>query len=127
MEQFAHLGQGELPAGVGPAAGLAWTPPAVITLTARFARASWKYGGQGYALVLRDTGAALQTLGLVSTAMGLPSWALGTAEIEKASESVGLDWRRESPVGHLVLGSRAAAGPVAGPPGGRPGGGLSPS
>ncbi|MEV4613929.1 SagB family peptide dehydrogenase [Kitasatospora sp. NPDC049258] len=90
------------------AAGLAGPPPLVITLTARFARAAWKFSGQSYALVLRDTGAALQTLELVAAAMGLATAPLAAADIEAGARVSGVDWRAESSVGQLVVGPAAA-------------------
>lgn len=86
------------------AAGLSTPPKVNITLTARFPRVTWKYSGLGYALALRDTGMALQTLHLVAAAMGLPATAIGSTEIDIAPKMAGLDWRAESPVGQLALG-----------------------
>ncbi|BFV59173.1 SagB/ThcOx family dehydrogenase [Kitasatospora sp. CMC57] len=92
------------------AAGLTATPSVTITLTARFPRVSWKFSALGYALVLRDTGAALQTLALVAAAMGLTTAVLGNSDLDLAPRTVGLDWRSESPVGQLIIGpSRAPA------------------
>ncbi|MFJ1705657.1 SagB family peptide dehydrogenase [Kitasatospora sp. NPDC088346] len=90
------------------AAGLPAPPPLVITLTARFARTAWKFSGQSYALVLRDTGAALQTLELTAAALGLAAVPLGATDIAAGARVSGTDWRAESPVGQLVLGPAAA-------------------
>ncbi|MDH6110621.1 SagB-type dehydrogenase family enzyme [Kitasatospora sp. MAP12-15] len=91
------------------AAGLSGPPAAVLTLTARFSRATWKYSGQGYALVLRDSGAAIQLLSLVAAALGLATVAVGTGDIEVGPRTVGTDWRVESTVGQLVLGTHPAS------------------
>jgi SagB-type dehydrogenase family enzyme len=52
-------------------------PPALIVVTSRFDRVSYKYGGHAYSLVLREVGGLLQTLNLVSTALGLAGCVLG--------------------------------------------------
>ncbi|WP_405017562.1 SagB family peptide dehydrogenase [Kitasatospora sp. NBC_00070] len=85
------------------AGGLTEAPPATITLTARFSRVTWKFSALGYALVLRDTGAALQTLTLAATVMGLTTAVLGNSDADLAPRCVGLDWRSEAPVGQLII------------------------
>lgn len=111
------------PTGAGPqagarllhhaqtATGLPVEPPVLITVTARFARVLWKYSGLGYNLILKDAGVAMLTLQLVATAMGLGARPVGGAEIEAVPALLGLDWRRESPVGAVVLGRLAAQDP----------------
>ncbi|MEU9132502.1 SagB family peptide dehydrogenase [Kitasatospora sp. NPDC048540] len=89
-------------------AGLAGAPPLVITLTARFARTAWKFSGQSYALVLRETGAALQTLELTAAAMGLATASLAAADISAGARVARLDWRAESSTGQLVVAPAAA-------------------
>ncbi len=86
-------------------AGLAAPAPVTITLTARFPRVNWKFSGTGYALMLRDTGMAMQTLCLVAAAMGLAAATVDHTEIDRTARMVGVDWRAESPVGQLVLGA----------------------
>ncbi|GGL06212.1 SagB-type dehydrogenase domain-containing protein [Sphaerisporangium melleum] len=97
-------------------AGLATAPPVLILVTARFRRVSWKYTGPGYALILKNTGALVQTLYLVSAAMGLTGCALDAADIEVTTRALGTDWRTESCVSGFALGhgDEEPAGPPAG-------------
>ncbi|MBF8184491.1 SagB family peptide dehydrogenase [Nonomuraea sp. K274] len=90
------------------AANLTGTPPALLTITARFRRVSWKYDGLSYSLVLKNVGALTQTLSLVSTAMGLPACRLDSGDTDTAPRVLGLDWRVESSVGGFVVGHRSA-------------------
>jgi SagB-type dehydrogenase family enzyme len=99
-------------------AGLNAPPPALITLTSRFSRVSWKYRGMWYAAILKEVGVLQQTLYLVATAMGLAPCALGGGDAETAARAFGLDWRAESSVGEFILGPREPeddAGPGAAP------------
>ncbi|NRQ34211.1 SagB/ThcOx family dehydrogenase [Nonomuraea sp. NN258] len=89
------------------AADLDGTPPALITITARFRRLSWKYNGLSYSLVLKNVGALTQTLSLVSTAMGLAACRVDSGDTDLAPRAFGLDWRVESSVGGFVVGHRA--------------------
>lgn len=93
------------------AANMAAQPPVAITLTARFNRVSWKYSGLTYALLLKHVGVVMQTLYLVSTAMGLAPCALGSGDIEAFTRALGVDWRVESSVGEFLIGRRPAAEP----------------
>ncbi|GAB2721774.1 SagB family peptide dehydrogenase [Kitasatospora kifunensis] len=86
-------------------AGAQAAPDVLITLTARFARVSWKYSGLAYALTLKHVGVVQQTLYLLATGMGLAGCALGTGPTGLSAEAFGLDWRVESAVGEFVLGS----------------------
>jgi SagB-type dehydrogenase family enzyme len=86
------------------AANLASPPPVLITMTARFRRLSWKYSGLTYSLVLKHVGVMMQSLYLVSTAMGLAACALGSGDIDVSARAFGTDWRLESSVGELVIG-----------------------
>ncbi|MGP9017714.1 SagB/ThcOx family dehydrogenase [Streptomyces sp. BR1] len=95
----------ELMAGAVAAAALSGPPSVLITLTSRFQRLSWKYGGLAYALVLKHVGVLLQTFYLVGSAMGLAACAVCSEDIELCARAFGLDWRTESAVGSFVLGS----------------------
>lgn len=91
------------------AAGLEEDPPLLISVTARFGRVFWRYSGLGYALVIKHVGVVMQTLYLVSTAMGLGGCAIGSVDIEESSRILGTDWLAESAVGAFVLGRPAEA------------------
>ncbi|MDH6128044.1 SagB family peptide dehydrogenase [Kitasatospora sp. GP82] len=88
--------------------GMAAPPDLLLTMTARFARVSWKYSGLAYALTLKHVGVVQQTLYLMTTGMGLAGCALGTGNTSLSAEAFGLDWRTESAVGEFVLGSLPA-------------------
>ncbi|MFC9931199.1 SagB family peptide dehydrogenase [Streptomyces sp. NPDC127190] len=86
-------------------AGMSARPALLLTLTARFARVSWKYSGLAYALTLKHVGVVQQTLYLLATGMGLAPCALGTGTTQLSAEAFGLDWREESAVGEFILGT----------------------
>ncbi|MYQ94985.1 SagB/ThcOx family dehydrogenase [Streptomyces sp. SID4946] len=86
-------------------AGMTSRPALLLTLTARFARVSWKYSGLAYALTLKHVGVVQQTLYLLATGMGLAPCALGTGTTPLSAEAFGLDWREESAVGEFILGA----------------------
>ncbi len=94
------------------AANLSRPAQVLITMTARFRRVSWKYSGLSYSLVLKHVGVVMQTLYLISTAMGLAACAVGSGSIEAAARAFGTDWRTESSVGEFLIGS----GPDVPPP-----------
>ncbi|MFI5773187.1 SagB family peptide dehydrogenase [Streptomyces sp. NPDC051658] len=94
---------------------LADPPELLITITARFRRASGKFSGIAYASVLKDVGALQQTLSLVATALGLGSCALAIGDADAAARALGLDWRTESSVGEFLIGAPAPAAAGAGP------------
>lgn len=98
---------GELLATASAAAGMTTTPQVLITITARFRRLSWKYSGMWYALALKHVGVVQQTMCLVATAMRLAPCPLGSGDIETSAQAFGLDWREESSIGELLLGSLA--------------------
>ncbi|HEX8213791.1 MAG TPA: SagB family peptide dehydrogenase [Longimicrobium sp.] len=91
----------------GAATGRALQPQLLVTLTARFARTSWKYEGTAYALILTEAGALLQTLYLVATAMDLAPCALGTGDADAFAEVSGLPYLTEGAVGECLLGACA--------------------
>ncbi|MBL1106835.1 SagB family peptide dehydrogenase [Streptomyces sp. 5-8] len=86
-------------------AGMAALPDILLTMTARFARVSWKYSGLAYALTLKHVGVVQQTLYLLTTALGLAGCAIGTGDTEQSARAFGLDWREESAVGEFTIGS----------------------
>jgi SagB-type dehydrogenase family enzyme len=60
--------------------GAVQEPQVLLVIAARQGRLSWKYGAGAYALVLRETGALMQTLYLVATWLGLAPCALGSGD-----------------------------------------------
>lgn len=86
-------------------AGMTAPPQVLITYTARFRRLSWKYSGMWYALALKHVGVVQQSMCLVATAMRLAATPLGAGDIDSSARAFGLDWREESSVGELALGS----------------------
>jgi SagB-type dehydrogenase family enzyme len=86
-------------------AGMAALPDVLLTMTARFARVSWKYSGLAYALTLKHVGVVQQTLYLLTTALGLAGCAIGTGDTDQSARAFGLDWREESAVGEFTIGS----------------------
>ncbi|WP_269853362.1 SagB family peptide dehydrogenase [Streptomyces sp. RPT161] len=96
-------------------AQLADPPELLITITARFRRASVKFSGIAYANVLKDVGALQQALSLVATALGLGSCPLALGDADVAARALRLDWRTESSVGEFLIGAPAPAGAGADP------------
>jgi SagB-type dehydrogenase family enzyme len=95
----------------GPATGSAGGPsPLLITITARFRRANHKLSGIAYASVLKDVGALQHTLAQIATAMGLDTRPLALGDADASARILHLDWRSESSVGELLIGSRQEAG-----------------
>ena len=86
------------------AAGIAADPPVLIVIAARFARMFWKYEGVGYANLLKDAGALLQTMYLVATAMDLAPCALGGGDAENFAAAAGLAYWEETSVAEFMLG-----------------------
>ncbi|MCX4748879.1 SagB family peptide dehydrogenase [Kitasatospora sp. NBC_01287] len=86
------------------ASGLRQEPPVLLTVTARFGRLSWVYGGMAYATTLKHVGVLLQTVNLVATAMRLTPQAVAFGDSDASARAFGLDWRRESSVGEMVIG-----------------------
>jgi SagB-type dehydrogenase family enzyme len=86
------------------AAAMAQPPPALISMTVRFRRLSWKYEGLAYRMVLMHVGVLIQSLYLVCTAMRLAPCALGSVSIESAARAFGTDWRVEPCVGQFIVG-----------------------
>lgn len=89
------------------AAGIEENPPVLVVLAARFVRTLWKYEGIGYANLLKDVGALLQTMYLVATAMRLAPCALGGGDAVCFAEAAGLAFWEETSVGEFMLGHPA--------------------
>ncbi len=92
------------------------SPDVLLTLTARFARMSWRYRSIAYANVLRTTGAIYQTMYLIATDLDLAPCALGNGDADLAARVLGLDYLRESSVGDFILGRRDPRDVVEGEP-----------
>lgn len=78
-------------------------PQALITLAARFPRIAWKYQGMAYRTVLLNAGAALQTMYLVATAMGLAPCAIGNGDPDLFATAAGVDAFSETSVAEFAL------------------------
>jgi SagB-type dehydrogenase family enzyme len=89
-------------------AGSATPPQVLILIAARFDTMMWKYENIGYALLLKEVGALLQTMYTVATAMRLAPCALGTGDSDLFAQATGLPYLTESTVGEFILGSRPA-------------------
>jgi SagB-type dehydrogenase family enzyme len=88
------------------ATGTTELPQILILITARFERVSWKYEAIAYSLILKDTGALLQTLYLVATAMDLAPCAVGAGDSDLFAQAVGTDYYTETTVGEFILGTK---------------------
>jgi SagB-type dehydrogenase family enzyme len=82
-------------------------PQVLITLTARIRRASWKYEGLPYRLVLMNAGVLIQNLYLVCTAMRLAPCAVGGVSSELAARAFRADWRTEPGIVQFIVGRAA--------------------
>nr|WP_238341906.1 SagB family peptide dehydrogenase [Actinopolymorpha rutila] len=74
---------------------------AVLVLTARFQRRSWKYSGTAYVNCLKNAGALLRTLEFAATAMAMP-FATGP-EIVGYADRMGADSLDQDAVATCVL------------------------
>lgn len=79
-------------------------PPAVVVITAVFARMMWKYEGIALATIYKNAGCLIQTLYLVSTALGLAPCGVGGGEEAATARWLGLDPFVESQVGCFLVG-----------------------
>ncbi|HSS50076.1 MAG TPA: SagB family peptide dehydrogenase [Thermoanaerobaculia bacterium] len=77
----------------------------LVLLAARFPRIFYKYESTAYATILKDTGVFMQTLYLVTTAMGLAACALGGGDSDQFARAAGTDPWTEATVGEMVIGS----------------------
>jgi SagB-type dehydrogenase family enzyme len=78
----------------------------LVSVAARFGRMGWPYEGIAYATTLKNTGALLQTMYLVATAMGLAPCAIGRGNSDLFAKAAGTDYYAETTVGEFMLGSR---------------------
>jgi oxazoline/thiazoline dehydrogenase len=78
----------------------------LVCVTARFGRMGWPYEGIVYATTLKNTGALLQTMYLVATAMNLAPSAIGRGNSDLFAKLAGTDYYAETTVGEFMLGSR---------------------
>lgn len=95
LNRFVHQATGE---------ALNREPPAVLLITAVFARTLWKYGDIGLKLIYADTGSLCQTLYLAATSLGLAPCAIGAAPELDTAQWLGLDPLVESQVGCVLVG-----------------------
>jgi SagB-type dehydrogenase family enzyme len=93
--------------GAEYAMGAPAVPQVLITIAARFGRISWKYSAIAYALILKDTGALIQTFYIMATEMRLGGCAIGTANIDQFARMTGIEFYVEGPVGQFALGRSA--------------------
>jgi len=91
-------------AGSQYAMGSPAPPQILITIAARFGRASWKYSAIAYSLILKDAGVLLQTFYLMATEMGLGGCASGITNIDLFAKMTGIAFHMEGPVGQFSLG-----------------------
>lgn len=81
--------------------------PALLLLTARTDRMTWKYTATSYALSLKHVGAVLQAVQVTAVAAGLSACPLGNLPVDDVAAYADLDPEHEAPVGEMVLGLRA--------------------
>jgi SagB-type dehydrogenase family enzyme len=81
----------------------------LVCVSARFGRMGWPYEGIAYATTLKNTGALLQTMYLVATAMGLAPSAIGRGNSDLFAKAAGTDYYAETTVGEFMLGSRESS------------------
>lgn len=86
------------------------TPNLFLTIAARLPRLAWKYQGMAYRIVLLNAGAAIQTMYLVATDMGLAPCAVGNGDPALFQALTGIDPMEETSIAEFVLSSSAAAG-----------------
>jgi SagB-type dehydrogenase family enzyme len=91
-------------AGAEFAMDAAAPPQILVTVTARFARMSWKYSSIAYSLILKDAGVFIQTMYLMAIDMRLGGCAIGTNNIDLFAKMTGIEFHVEGPVGQFALG-----------------------
>jgi SagB-type dehydrogenase family enzyme len=100
------LATAQLAQRAGAATG-APPPQVLLIIAARFSRVMWKYQGMAYALILKDTGALMQTMYLVATAMNLAPCAIGAGDTDLFTQATTLNPLEEASVGEFTLSTRA--------------------
>jgi SagB-type dehydrogenase family enzyme len=78
----------------------------LFIFAARFGRTLWKYESMGYATILKDVGALMQTMYLVGAEMDLAPCANGIGDSDLFAEVSGLDYLVEGSVGEFVIGTK---------------------
>ncbi|ASS76542.1 hypothetical protein CIG75_17295 [Tumebacillus algifaecis] len=81
---------------------------ALLLITSRFPRLSWKYESIAYATTLKNTGALYQTMYLAAAAMGLAGTAVGSGDADLFARLSGIDYYEETLVGEFLLGTAKA-------------------
>jgi SagB-type dehydrogenase family enzyme len=66
-------------------------PPLLIVFACRISRMSWKYEGMSYATILKNVGAAMQTVYVAATGLGLACCAVGGGNSDLFAQAVGVD------------------------------------
>ncbi|HET9875750.1 MAG TPA: SagB family peptide dehydrogenase [Mycobacterium sp.] len=84
-------------------------PQVLIVMAARCGRMMWTYEQIGYATVLKDVGALMQTIYLAAAAMGLGVCAQGFGDTAAFVAAARVDELRECSVGSIVIGTAAPA------------------
>ncbi|MFK7836334.1 MAG: SagB family peptide dehydrogenase [Sulfitobacter sp.] len=92
--------------GAGQAMGAA-APPGLIILATEFAALANRYGDAAYPLILKEAGAAMQTLHLCATALGIGSCILGGGNSRDFAIATG-----RAPLGYGPVGEMALTGPL---------------
>ena len=80
-------------------------PNVFFTIAARLPRIAWKYEGMAYRTILLNAGAALQTMYLAATALGLAPCAVGNGDPSLFRAITGLDPMEETSVAEFALSS----------------------
>lgn len=80
------------------------SPQVLITIAARFLRASWKYSSISYALILKEVGVLLQTMYLVGTTMEIGICAIGAGNSDLFARAARTNYYDEGSVGEIILG-----------------------
>jgi len=83
-------------------------PNLFLTIAARLPRLAWKYQSMAYRIVLLNAGAALQTMYLVATDMGLAPCAVGNGDPALFQAITGIDPMEETSVAEFALSSASA-------------------
>ena len=87
-------------------------PQALLILSARYERLTGRYGAASYALMLKTAGAALQTLHLTATALGVASCILGGGNSRLFADLTGLDPLTDGAIGEIALTGRFGPSPT---------------
>lgn len=105
LERLSALGelQHSLVQGAMNASALTQPPDVLITLAARFGRATWRYEGLAYALMQKHAGCLYQQMYLVATALGLAACGLGAGDSDIFAAATGNDYFAETSVGEFML------------------------